>query len=106
VFYNRLSRNIPLGSDATVLYAVGKTAGTPTQEDLALSSPYNTRKFPGLPPGPISNPSLSSIEACVHPQKTNYLYFFTDPRGTAHYAATYEESLRQQQQFGLGESVR
>lgn len=106
VFYNRLSRNIPLGSDATVLYAVGKTAGTPSQEDLTVSSPYNTRKFPGLPPGPISNPSLSSIEACVHPQKTNYLYFFTDPKGTAHYAATYEESLRQQQQFGLGESVR
>ena len=106
VFYNRLSRNIPLGSDATVLYAIGKTAGTPTQEDLAVSSPYNTRKFPGLPPGPISNPSLSALKACVYPQKTNYLFFFTDPKGTAHYAATYEQSLQQQQQFGLGESVR
>jgi UPF0755 protein len=101
VFYNRLGDGMPLGSDATVLYAVGKQGGTPTQEDLQVDSPYNTRKFRGLPPGPISNPSLSSIKACVSAPQSNYLYFFTDPEGVAHFAATYAESLRQQQQYGL-----
>lgn len=101
VFYNRLSQGMVLGSDATVLYAVGKTSGVPTQDDLDSSSPYNTRRFAGLPPGPISNPSASAINACLSPPKTAYLYFFTDPHGAAHYAATYDEFLRQQQQYGL-----
>lgn len=101
VFYNRLKVNMQLGSDATVLYALGKTGGIPTQQDLAVNSPYNTRLHPGLPPGPISNPSLSAIKACISPQKTSYLYFFTDAKGVAHYAATYQEFLKQQQQFGL-----
>jgi UPF0755 protein len=101
VFYNRLAQGMELGSDATVLYAVGKSSGTPTQADLQVSSPYNTRKYPGLPPGPISNPSIGAIQACLTPPKTAYLYFFTDPQGAAHYAATYDEFLRQQQQYGL-----
>lgn len=101
VFYNRLSQDMLLGSDATVLYAVGKTGGVPTQADLDSSSPYNTRKFAGLPPGPIGNPSSSAINACLAPPRTAYLFFFTDPKGAAHYAATYAEFLRQQQQYGL-----
>jgi UPF0755 protein len=101
VLYNRLSDGMPLGSDATVLYAVGKQGGAPTQEDLQVDSPYNTRTHHGLPPGPISNPSLSSIKACISPPQTDYLYFFTDPKGVAHFAATYQESLKQQRQYGL-----
>ncbi|HEX4215303.1 MAG TPA: endolytic transglycosylase MltG [Candidatus Dormibacteraeota bacterium] len=101
VFYNRLQAGIPLGSDATVLYAVGKWSGTPTQEDLQVNSPYNTRKFPGLPPGPISNPGIASIQGCINPTKTDYMYFFTDPKGAVHYAVTYQQFLQQQQQYGL-----
>jgi UPF0755 protein len=101
VFYNRLKQNMPLGSDATVLYAVGKQGGVPTQQELAVNSPYNTRLHGGLPPGPIDNPSMSAIKACISPAKTSYLYFFTDPKGVAHYAVTYQEFLQQQRQYGL-----
>jgi UPF0755 protein len=101
VFYNRLAAGIPLGSDATVLYAVGKWSGTPTQEELQVNSPYNTRKFAGLPPGPISNPGIASIEGCLNPTKTDYMYFFADAKGVIHYAVTYQQFLQQQQQYGL-----
>jgi UPF0755 protein len=101
IFYNRLGVGMPLGSDSTVLYGVGKQTGPLTQEDLDSDSPYNTRKLPGLPPGPISNPSQSAIKACVSPPDTEYLYFFTDPHDVAHFAATYDEFLRQQQQYGV-----
>ena len=102
IFYNRLAQGIPLGSDATVLFALGRTSGSLSASDLQVDSPYNTRVNPGLPPGPISNPSLDSITACANPQPSNYLYFFTDPKGVAHYAATYAEFEAQQQQYGVG----
>ena len=56
--------------------------------------PYNTYKNPGLPPGPICNPGLSSLSAALHPAKTNYLYFVAasaDPSGHSRFAATLEE---------------
>lgn len=102
IFYNRLAQGIPLGSDATVLFALGRSSGSLSASDLEVNSPYNTRVNPGLPPGPISNPSLDSITACANPQPSNYLYFFTDPKGVAHYAATYAEFEAQQQQYGVG----
>ncbi len=102
IFYNRLAQGIPLGSDATVLFALGRTSGSLSASDLQVNSPYNTRLNPGLPPGPISNPSLDSITACANPQPSNYLYFFTDPKGVAHYAATYADFQAQQQQYGVG----
>jgi UPF0755 protein len=101
VFYNRIAQGMPIGSDATVLYAVGKQSGTPTQDDLNSSSPYNTRRFAGLPPGPIANPGQAAIKACVSPPNNDYLYFFTDPHNVAHYATTYDEFLKQQKQYGL-----
>jgi len=102
IFYNRLAQGIPLGSDATVLFALGRSSGSLSATDLQVNSPYNTRVNPGLPPGPISNPSLDSITACANPQPSNYLYFFTDPQGVAHYAATYADFEAQQQQYGVG----
>ena len=101
IFYNRLAAGMNLGSDATVLYALGRQGGTLTAQDLQVDSPYNTRRFAGLPPGPISNPSLDSVKACVQPQPSNYLFFFIDPKGVVHYAATDAEFEQQQQQFGV-----
>lgn len=104
IFYNRLAQGMNLGSDATVLFALGRSSGSLTEADLQVNSPYNTRLNPGLPPGPISNPSLDSITACANPQPSDYLYFFTDPKGAVHYAATYAEFQAQQQQYGVAGS--
>ena len=101
VYYNRLRIGMALQADATVLYALGQWKAQLTADDLLINSPYNTRKVAGLPPGPISNPSLASIKACISPQKTDYLYYFADPKGVTHYARTAAEFQRQQQQFGV-----
>jgi UPF0755 protein len=78
VIYNRLNRHLALGIDQTVVYVAkmeGRWDGTINQSDLDANSPYNTRKFPGLPPGPISSVSESAINAALHPAETNYLYY-------------------------------
>ena len=95
VFVNRLNIGMALGSDPTVMYALGYQTDTKTwwkkdltADDLLVNSPYNTRKNPGLPPGPIANPGLSSIQAALNPAKTDYLYFFADKEGHLHFATT------------------
>lgn len=96
VIYNRLKqKGMTLGIDATVLYAVGKTAGELTAEDLNTDSPYNTRKIEGLPLGPISNPGEASIEAAVRPESHNYLYYVLEAQGKSNhvYCETYDEFL-------------
>ena len=87
VIYNRLKRKMRLDIDATVQYAVG--AWRPlTAADLASDSPYNTRKFPGLPPGPIANPGLASIQAAARPKQSDFLYYVARQDGTnRHYFA-------------------
>jgi UPF0755 protein len=87
VIYNRLKRKMRLDIDATVQYAVGDWREL-TAKDLASDSPYNTRKFPGLPPGPISNPGLASIQAAAKPKQSDYLYYVAREDGTnRHYFA-------------------
>ena len=87
VIYNRLKRKMRLDIDATVQYAVGEWRPL-TAADLASDSPYNTRKFPGLPPGPIANPGLASIEAAAHPKQSAFLYYVAREDGTnRHYFA-------------------
>lgn len=66
-----------LQMDSTVLYGVGKSGGVPTQSDLESDNPYNTYKHPGLPPAPISNPSISAIKATINPPAGNWIYFVT-----------------------------
>jgi UPF0755 protein len=75
VIYNRLHQGIPLGIDATVRFVTGNWKRPLRQSELANPSPYNTRVHAGLPPGPIGNPGLSSIEAAAHPAKTKYLFY-------------------------------
>ena len=72
VFYNRLAQGIALGSDVTYHYAAVITGQEPTP---FIDSPYNTRKYAGLPPGPISNVSASSLDAVAHPIASDYLFF-------------------------------
>ena len=77
VFMNRLAKNMLLQSDATVAYAIGGTNGkvTTSDADRATDSPYNTYKYAGLPPGPISSPGRVALSAAVNPSQGNYLFF-------------------------------
>jgi len=96
VYYNRIKQNMPLQADPTVQYAIGKGGDwwpEITPDDLNVQNPYNTYQSPGLPPGPICNPSLASIEAALNPAQTDYLYFVAkgDGSGQHLFAKTYEE---------------
>ncbi|MET0306161.1 MAG: endolytic transglycosylase MltG [Solirubrobacterales bacterium] len=79
VIYNRLREGIPLGIDATIRFATGNFEEPLTESELAVDSPYNTRLNAGLPPGPISSPGLSSIEAAANPARVDYLYYVVEP---------------------------
>ena len=81
VIYNRLKAGIPLGIDATIRFATGNWTEPLKMSELALDSPYNTRTNAALPPGPIGNPGLESIEAAAHPAKSDYLFFVVKPCG-------------------------
>ena len=100
VVENRLAAKMSLGFDSTVNY-IFKKRGVPTQEMLDSNNPYNTRRFTGLPPGPISNPGESALEAAASPVAGPWLYFVTVnlDTGETKFAATYEEHQRNVAQF-------
>lgn len=78
VIYNRLSKNIPLGIDQTAVYIAkmqNRWDGVINKSDLEVDSPYNTRRFGGIPPGPISSVSESAIKAALEPAKTDYIFY-------------------------------
>lgn len=92
IFWRRYDLNWALQADSTVHYAVGKTGNVfTTAEDRDSLSPWNTYRYPGLPPGPISSPSVESILAAIYPEKNEYWYFLTTPDGEVKYAKTLEE---------------
>ena len=99
VYYNRLEKNMLLGADPTVIYAAllnGRYRGTIYQSDLQYDSPYNTYKFPGLPPGPIANPGVASLEAAMHPKESDFFYFVSDNNGHhrfSHSAAEHDKNV-------------
>ena len=80
VIYNRLNIGMPLQLDSTVVYAIRETGETTMSTELiqATDSPYNTYLYQGLPPGPICNPGMKSIEAALNPEQTGYYYFALD----------------------------
>lgn len=88
VFYNRLKRNMPLGSDVTFIYAAEQQNKTPTVD---FDSPYNTRIHKGLPPGPIATPGLTALQAVANPAANDYLYFIAGDDGKTYFAHTEEE---------------
>jgi uncharacterized YceG family protein len=86
VIYNRLHARMPLGIDATIRYALN-VPGTQSLRESQLQdpTPYNTRLHAGLPPTPIGNPGLASMQAAAHPAKVNYLYFVRKPDKVHHF---------------------
>jgi uncharacterized YceG family protein len=102
VIYNRLRNRMPLGIDATIRYGLG-IPGTQslTKKALATDSPYNTRLRTGLPPTPIANPGLASIQAAAHPANVDYLYYVRKPSSKRHFfTADESEFLRAVCDFG------
>jgi len=92
VFVNRLSINMKLQSDPTVIYGLGKKfTGDITKKDLITDTPYNTYTREGLPPGPITMPGLISIRAALHPTKTEALFFVGKGDGTHYFSANLNE---------------
>src|ERR1035441_7277345 len=97
VYYNRLARNMALGADPSVIYAAliaGRYRGTIYESDLQSDSRYNTYKYPGLPPGPIANPGVASLQAALHPAQSDFLYFVSDNNGHHRFARTMQEHAR------------
>ena len=97
VYYNRLAQKMALDADPSVIYAellAGTYQGALHHADLAVNSPYNTYRFPGLPPGPIANPGKSALQAAMHPDSTNFLYFVADGSGHHRFAHNLEEHNR------------
>lgn len=93
ILWNRLRLNMPLQVDAVFGYIFNRATYSPSPKDLRVDSPYNTYTHKGLPPGPICNPSLDSIEAAAHPTQSAYLYYLSGTDGTMHYSTTYQGQL-------------
>lgn len=92
VFWKRITIGMALQSNATVLFAAGKSEDNLSIADTKFDSPYNTYINKGLPPGPINNPSLKSIRAAIYPEANPYYYFLSSPTtGTTYFAKTLEE---------------
>lgn len=99
IIMNRLKIDMRLQIDAVFGYIVGRSGYTPTGNDLESESPYNTYKVIGLPPGPIANPSLESLEAALTPEKTPYMYYLTGRDGRMYWAKTFEEHKRNRELY-------
>jgi uncharacterized YceG family protein len=101
VIYNRLHARQPLGIDATIRFATGNWSAPLTKSELAVDSPYNTRLRAGLPPGPIGNPGLASIEAAARPARVGYLYYVVKPGtcGEHAFSTTFSQFQRDQARY-------
>lgn len=92
IFKNRLDIGMALQSDATIDYIKGFPELKHTKADTEIDSPYNTYLYPGLPPGPINNPSLASIDAAIDPDETDFMYFLNNiETGETIFSRTFEE---------------
>jgi len=99
VFHNRLRRKIPLQSDPTVIYGLTAFDGNLRKRDLLDTSPYNTYRVLGLPPGPIASPGAHSIRAALFPSRASYLYFVSRNDGTHYFSSSLEEHNRAVEKF-------
>jgi UPF0755 protein len=102
VYANRLRIGMPLQADPTVIFGLqraGKYTGNLRRDDLDVDSPYNTYRYPGLPPGPIASPGRASLEAAVQPAGVDFLYFVSRNDGSHEFARTLEEHNRNVQKW-------
>ncbi len=102
VVYNRLRDHMPLGIDATLRYGLHiPPTQSLTESELHNPTPYNTRLHDGLPPTPIDNPGLASLQAAAHPAHVDYLYFVRKPDHEHHYfTASYQDFLQHEAEYG------
>jgi UPF0755 protein len=91
VLWKRVDEGIGLAADASIRYALNKWDGALTVDDLRIDSPYNTRRYRGLPPGPISNPGLRALLAAIRPEASEYYYYLSTPEGETIFAKTNDE---------------
>ncbi|HEU5163489.1 MAG TPA: endolytic transglycosylase MltG [Thermoanaerobaculia bacterium] len=102
VYLNRMTRNMRLQADPTVVYALkleGKWDGNIRKADLQMASPYNTYRNAGLPPGPIANPGLASLQAAANPAKSSFLYFVSRNDGSHVFSGSLAEHNRHVQEY-------
>ena len=101
VIYNRLRDGMPLGIDATIRYATGNWSRPLRASELAIDSPYNTRRRTGLPPTPIGNPGIAAIRAAARPANVNYRYYVVAPGtcGKHAFSATDAEFQRDRERY-------
>jgi len=99
VLWNRIKLHMPLQVDAVFGYINDRDTYAPSFADLTVDSLYNTYTHQGLPPGPIDNPGLDSIEAALYPATSTYLYYLTDKNGVMHYAKTFEEHKKNKEKY-------
>ncbi|KTD19482.1 endolytic transglycosylase MltG [Legionella israelensis] len=92
IMVNRLKKSMPLQMDPTVIYALGSEfKGKLSRSDLQVDSPYNTYRYPGLPPTPIAMVGKDAIDAAAHPEFTEYFYFVAKGDGSHHFSKTYDQ---------------
>lgn len=91
ILWKRIKIGMPLQVDAVFPYTTQRKNKNTTRDDLKINSPYNTYLNKGLPPGPISNPSIDAIVAAINPKETKYLYYISDRKGIIHFAKTLDE---------------
>ena len=99
VLYNRLAEGIPLQVDVSFLFINGKSTFSLTREDLQIDDLSNTYKHAGIPPIPITNPSVDSLDAIINPATTDYFYFLADKYQKTHFSKTHEEHIAKKAKY-------
>ncbi len=94
ILWKRLKSDMPLQVDATISYITGKKTTKISLEELQIDHPYNTYKYKGLPPGPISNPGLESIKAAFNPEDSPYWFYLSTQEGKTIFSQTYQQHLK------------
>ena len=91
ILWRRLKEEMPLQVDAALQYITDRNTFELTKDDLKIDSPYNTYRYKGLPPTPISNPGLDSIKAAIFVEPNSYWYYLSDKNGKLYYSETFKE---------------
>jgi UPF0755 protein len=106
VFHNRLQRKMRLESDPTVIYGLEDFDGDIKSKDLNTPTPYNTYKRSGLPPGPIANPGIESINAALYPARTDFLFFVSKKDHTHYFSKNFDEHRQAVEKYQLSGSKK